>query len=130
MTDARAVPSVATVCESGIMSAASQRRSRNPYREVLRTYCRWRFFWVAVLIVPQFGLSLTLHAHVLRIMDFVPAIFIAIPLSSVLASHLRELLGSPRARVTPGLCRAHFVVAGAWIALFAVFVPFVFSSLR
>jgi hypothetical protein len=102
-------------------------RSRNPYREVLRTYRRWRFFGVVVSIVPTPGLFLALHEHASRIADFVPVIFAAMPFSSLLASHLRELLGSPRARVTPGLCRAHFVVAGTWIALLAVFVPFVVS---
>jgi hypothetical protein len=48
-------------------------------------------------------------------------------IAGVLLSHLAPLLGSARGRLTPGLLRAHFVVAGAWIATFVLFVPFLLS---
>jgi hypothetical protein len=102
-----------------------RRRSRNPYREVLLTYCRWRFVWVAVFFLP----ALTLQGSPSRLADFFPIVFPAMGVSGQLLSHLAQFFGSPRGRLTPGLGRAHFVVAGAWIAIFAVLVPFEFSLL-
>ena len=104
-----------------MMGTVRKRRSRNSYREVLLTYCRGRFLLNAVVCVPFY--ALTLQESFARLRDFAIVGFGAIVFPMLLSMHLKEMFSTSRARLTPGLYRAHFIVAAAWILVFAAFLP-------
>ncbi len=96
---------------------------RNPYREVLRSYwdspgagmaiAVWIIFLFIVFIM---FIALTVAAppkggpRLAMLAVFYPC-FSAM-MSFLLILHLKEMLGSPRSRLMPGLHRAHLLVGG------------------
>jgi hypothetical protein len=101
---------------------------RSRYREALRTY--WRFPLIlqaiaAVITVPVAGMILANEWP--RVGNAVPLVFALPWFASYLSKHLKEMLGSPRSRVTPDLHRTHLVIAAAITAVLAVVIPLLVS---
>jgi hypothetical protein len=101
--------------------------ARSPYREVLETYLR-RELVAPMLVVGMMDLFLLiLGAASENGRDSAGVALMSVAQSGfmgmLLNGHLTEMLGSPRSRVTPGLHRAHLLVAGAIVVVFAVLIP-------
>ncbi|HEX4072508.1 MAG TPA: hypothetical protein VHX68_15110, partial [Planctomycetaceae bacterium] len=106
---------------------------RNRYREALSTYLRWPLILLAILTA-----TLALIAALLLAIErprritfdgVFPFGFWLACLGITAAEHLREMLGSPRSRVTPGLRETHLLVAGAMTAIVGFVAPCLIGGL-
>jgi hypothetical protein len=100
---------------------AISRGRRNPYFEVLRSYVRWRFIAIAIGVPALTAMQIASSAR--GVLDVVGLLLPFWILAKPLVSHLQAMFSSPRAHLTPGLYRAHFVVAGLFAGLFVALVP-------
>jgi hypothetical protein len=108
---------IATMTTCGAIS----RGRRNPYFEVLRSYLRWRFIAIAIGVPALTAMQIASSAR--GVLDLVGLLLPFWILAKPLVSHLQAMFSSPRAHLTPGLYRAHFVVAGLFAGLFVALIP-------
>jgi hypothetical protein len=91
------------------------RWKRNPYYGVLLSYCRWRYFFGGFLVLFT---AFVVHSAREDRFDILEALFPLCVTPALLIGHLREMLEPDRSRLTPGLRRAHLVMAGFFAAIF------------
>jgi hypothetical protein len=106
---------------------------RNRYRAALRTYLRWPLVLIAIVavilaLIASLLLAFERPDRITFAATFPFAFWLAC-LGVAGAEHLREMLGSPRSRVLPGLYETHLVVAGAMTAIVGFVVPCLMAGL-
>jgi hypothetical protein len=115
------------------MSAELKRRLRNPYRAAMSTYLRWPLILLAILTAISALIAVLLLAiERPRVITFAAAFPFGLWLAClgiVLTEHLKEMLGSPRSHVTPGLREAHLFIAGGIAAVVGFVVPCLMAGL-
>jgi hypothetical protein len=99
---------------------------RNRYVAAFSTYLRPRWLLVLGVVTVWTLASLEVGGRV----EVFPMMLVNMGLGCQIVLHLKEMIGSPRARVTPHSHSTHFVVAAAWLVVFAVIIPLAFSLAR
>jgi len=99
---------------------------RNRYVAAFSTY--WRPKWLLVVAVVAWWTLTSLEVG--GRVEFFPMMIVNMGLGCQIVLHLKEMIGSARARVTPHSHSTHFVVASAWLVVFAVVIPLAFSWAR
>jgi hypothetical protein len=94
---------------------------RNRYFAASSTYLRARWL-LDVVIVPLMTFA-SLESGVLRWQSLFLLVAANGLFGAHIALHLREIIGSPRGRLTPRTNSAHFVVAFGWMTAFSVVLP-------
>jgi hypothetical protein len=91
------------------------RWKRNPYYGVLLSYCRWRYFFGGFVVLFT---AFVVHSAREDRFDILEPLFPLCVTPLLLINHLREMLEPDRSRLTPGVRRAHLVMAGFFAAIF------------
>ncbi len=110
--------------------------SPHPYLAAVGSYRRWFsvlilvlfFGWIAsfaILEGPFRAESMGIAYGAIPLLNprFILYGWLLGLLAVILGAHLKEMLGRATAQLAPGLVRAHFLVAGVIVALFAIVVP-------
>jgi hypothetical protein len=100
---------------------------RSRYRAALSTYLRWplilvAFFEAMIALMAVFWLASGPPSRI-TFEGVVAFALCLVYLGIVVAEHLKEVLATPRSRVTPGLHTTHLLVAGAMTAVVGVGLP-------